>query len=108
MLSFCYPFESVKCVIIQADFINKNKESVDLIFNAIKEKSEFQKSFVGFVHNAGGYRHSPEARPSIEMAQDRYYSKLDASWFPLTLNFPDTLSLHYFIQKRSFYGYLGL
>ena len=66
----CQSIESVKCAIVQADFINKNKESVEAIFETIKQNSEFQKSFVGFVHNAGGYRHPPQARPSIEFAQE--------------------------------------
>ena len=60
---------SVKCAIVKADFIDANKESVAAIFDVIKQNSEFQKSFVGFVHNAGGYRHPPGERPSIEFAQ---------------------------------------
>lgn len=66
----CQSIESVKCAVVQADFINKNKESVAAIFDTIKQNTDFQKSFVGFIHNAGGYRHPPQARPSIEFAQE--------------------------------------
>ena len=63
---------SVKCTIVKADFINENKESVAAIFEAVKQNPDFLKSFVGFVHNAGGYRHPPGERPSIEFAQDNF------------------------------------
>merc|ERR1712131_518888 len=65
---------SVKCAIVKADFIDANKESVAAIFDVIKQNSEFQKSFVGFVHNAGGYRQPGIGKSSMEYLV-RIYAK---------------------------------
>merc|ERR1712062_63514 len=64
---------NVKCFYIKADFISSNELSVENIFKVIKDN--FADNYTGFVHNAGGYRHSREERPSVKMA------KLYSDWY---------------------------
>jgi len=67
---------NVSCHYLQANFITENKKSVNEIYNFIS--GNCASHFKGFVHNAGGYRHDPKARPTIENAQ------LYSNWYSNT------------------------
>merc|ERR1712130_27445 len=72
---------NVKCQFIQTDFISKNEESVNQLFDKLGEMDA--KNFKGFVHNAGGYYHDFAGKANLEDVQK--YSSAYAHTFLLMM-----------------------